>query len=111
MNGLLPMHPVIRLLFAFSLLLAGPALADPAPGSWEQALRQARGQTVYFNAWGGSGQINAYVPWAAEQVKSAYGITMKQVKLSTTAEAVARVVAETTAGRDDGGSVDLIWIN
>src|SRR5438270_558528 len=70
MNGLLPMHPVIRLLFAFSLLLAGPALADPAPGSWDQALRQARGQTVYFNAWGGSGQINAYVAWAAERVKA-----------------------------------------
>jgi putative thiamine transport system substrate-binding protein len=111
MNGLLPMHPVIRLLFAFSLLLAGPALADPAPGSWPQALQQARGQTVYFNAWGGSGQINAYVAWAAEQVKAAYGITLKQVKLSTTAEAVARVLAEKTAGRDDGGSVDLIWIN
>ena len=28
-----------------------------------------------------------------------------------TAEAVTRVVSEKTAGRDSGGSVDLIWIN
>jgi putative thiamine transport system substrate-binding protein len=33
------------------------------------------------------------------------------VKLSDTAEAVAKVIAEKTAGRERGGSVDLIWIN
>jgi putative thiamine transport system substrate-binding protein len=33
------------------------------------------------------------------------------VKIGDTAEAVTRVVAEKTAGRNDGGSVDLIWIN
>ena len=33
------------------------------------------------------------------------------VKLTDTSEAVARVVAEKAAGRDSGGSVDLIWIN
>jgi putative thiamine transport system substrate-binding protein len=31
--------------------------------------------------------------------------------LTDTAEAVARVVAEKAAGRTEGGSVDLIWIN
>ena len=40
-----------------------------------------------------------------------YGVTLRQVKLSDTGEAVARVLAEKTAGRADGGSVDLIWIN
>ena len=33
------------------------------------------------------------------------------MKLKDTAEAVAHVLAEKTAGRGDGGSVDLIWIN
>ena len=32
-------------------------------------------------------------------------------QLADTAEAVTRVLAEKTAGRDDGGSIDLIWIN
>ncbi|PKQ04118.1 MAG: ABC transporter substrate-binding protein, partial [Alphaproteobacteria bacterium HGW-Alphaproteobacteria-10] len=32
-------------------------------------------------------------------------------KLSDTAEAVSRVIAERSAGRDTGGAVDLIWIN
>ena len=39
------------------------------------------------------------------------GVTLKQVKLTDTGEAVARVVAEKTAGRDTDGTVDLIWIN
>ena len=33
------------------------------------------------------------------------------MKLKDTAEAVTRVVAEKAAGRNEGGSVDLIWIN
>ena len=40
-----------------------------------------------------------------------FGITLKHVKLADTAEAVTRVLAEKTAGRDEGGSIDLIWIN
>ena len=90
---------------------AGPAWADPAPDSWSQALDRARGETVYFNAWGGDPKINAYIAWAAEQLKAVYGVTLIQVKLADTAEAVARVLAEKTAGRREGGSVDLIWIN
>ena len=74
--------------------LGGIALADPAPASWDQALAQAKGETVYFNAWGGDPKINAYISWAAERVKAAYGVTLRQVKLSDTAEAVARVLAE-----------------
>lgn len=33
------------------------------------------------------------------------------MRLKDTAEAVARIVAEKAAGRDRGGSVDLVWIN
>src|SRR5690606_2902706 len=34
-----------------------------------------------------------------------------EVKLDDTATAVAKVVAEKAAGRDENGTVDLIWIN
>ena len=30
---------------------------------WQKTLEEARGQTVYFNAWGGSQTINAYIQW------------------------------------------------
>ena len=90
---------------------ASVARADSAPASWSQALTQAKGETVYFNAWGGDPKINAYISWAAGRVAALYGVTLRQVKLADTAEAVARVLAEKTAGRKDGGSVDLVWIN
>jgi putative thiamine transport system substrate-binding protein len=40
-----------------------------------------------------------------------YGVKIEHVKLSDTAEAVAKVFAEKAAGRTTGGTVDLIWIN
>jgi putative thiamine transport system substrate-binding protein len=95
----------------FDALGRRSASADAAPGDFAAALAAARGQTVYFNAWGGDPRINDYILWAAAALDDRYGITLKQVKLTDTAEAVARILAEKTAGRTDGGSVDLIWIN
>ncbi|MDQ7250576.1 ABC transporter substrate-binding protein [Dongia sedimenti] len=85
--------------------------ADPVPSGFEAALRQAAGQTVYFNAWGGDQKINDYILWAAGALKRRHGVLLKLVKLTDTAEAVSHVLAEQTAGRQDGGSVDLVWIN
>lgn len=79
--------------------------------SFTELLAAARGQTVYFNAWGGSDAINAYIAWVGQQVAERFGVTLVHVKLTDTAEAVARVLAEQAAGRQSGGSVDLIWIN
>jgi putative thiamine transport system substrate-binding protein len=100
---------MLRALFALALgaLSAGPAAAN----SWTDTLADARGQTVYWNAWGGDEQINAYIAWVGEQVQARYGIELSQVKLTDTSEAVARVVAEKAAGRLDDGSVDLVWLN
>ncbi|HET6518366.1 MAG TPA: ABC transporter substrate-binding protein [Geminicoccaceae bacterium] len=91
-------------------LLAAPA-ATALADSWDETLARARGQTVYFNAWGGDEQINAYIAWVGEQVRARQGVELVHVKLTDTAEAVARVLAEKAAGRTEGGSVDLIWIN
>lgn len=73
--------------------------------------QEAKGQTVYFNAWGGSPAINAYIGWAADRLKAQYDIELVHIKLTDTAEAVSRILAEKTAGKTAGGSVDLIWVN
>jgi len=78
---------------------------------WEEVVETARGQTVYFNGWGGSDVINHYIGWASDQVQQRYGITVKHVKVADIGDVVSRILAEKSGGRDSGGSVDLIWIN
>jgi putative thiamine transport system substrate-binding protein len=92
---------------------AGSALAFPARAAdWQSILADAKGKTVYFNAWGGGTQINAYIAWAGEEIAKRYGVTLSHVKLADTADAVNRIIGEAAAGNtDSGGSVDLIWIN
>jgi putative thiamine transport system substrate-binding protein len=97
---------------ALAILATSSAIAaDPDPSDWDAVLSKARGETVYWNAWGGSDSINSYIAWAGDQMQERYGVKVVQVKLADTADAVAKVVAEKAAGRDEGGSVDLIWIN
>ncbi len=79
--------------------------------SWNDIVRAARGQKVYFNAWAGDPQTNAFIAWIGDLASTRYGMTVEHVKLRDTAEAVTRVVAEKAAGRDSGGTIDLIWIN
>ena len=78
---------------------------------WDEIVAAAEGQTVYWNAWAGDEKTNAFISWADAQLRERYGVRIEHVKLTDTAEAVARVVAERAAGRDEGGTVDLIWIN
>ncbi len=93
-------------------LISLPAsAATPEPAAWEQVLREARGQTVYFDAWAGDPQINSYIAWAAQQMQSLYGVEVTHVKLSDTAEGVSRVLAEKLAGNEREGTVDLLWVN
>lgn len=102
------------LALAFALLsTAGFAdeVAAPADPGWDGIVAAARGQTVYFNAWGGDERTNGFIRWAGEVLEERYGIKVEQVKLADTGEAVTRVLAEKAAGKDQGGSVDLIWIN
>lgn len=82
-----------------------------AKADWQDTLQEAKGQTVYFNAWGGADNVNEYIRWSAKRIKEQYGVTLKQVKLTDTADAVNRVLAEKAAGKNDNGSIDLIWLN
>ena len=84
---------------------------DKSLSHWQQVQESGKNQDVYFYAWGGDPQINAYLQWAAEQVDDKYNINLVHVKLSDTSEAVSRVLAEKSANNNDEGSVDLIWIN
>ncbi len=79
--------------------------------SWQNTLDEAKGQTVYWNAWGGSDNINAYIEWIKTNVKRNFQVNLKHVKLADTANAVSRVLAEKAAGNHTKGSIDLIWIN
>ena len=90
--------------------LALPLAAQPT-SAWSALEAQARGQTVYFNAWAGSQNINAYIQWAATQATQRFGFTLTHVKITDAAEVVKRVRSEKTAGKLIDGSVDLVWIN
>lgn len=91
------------------LALRSPAAAQS--GDWNVVLASARDQTVYWNAWAGDEQTNGFIAWAGAELLARYGVTVRHVRLRDTAEAVARVVAEKAAGRNEGGGVDLVWIN
>jgi putative thiamine transport system substrate-binding protein len=91
---------------------ATPSWAQSTPAAWSDIEKSARGQTVFFNAWAGSEQINAYLQWVAAEVQRAFGVKLEHVKITDTADVVKRVRAEKSAGRKPGeGTVDLIWIN
>lgn len=86
-------------------------VATLANADWAQTQNDAKGQTVYFNAWGGGEAINAYIAWAAKEAKTRYGIDVRHVKITDAAEVVKRVQTEVAAGRSRDGSVDLMWVN
>ena len=66
----MPRYFAAALLAAFLFSLPARA-AEPDPSRWDAVLAEARGQTVYFNAWGGGEQINAYIEWAAGELDRA----------------------------------------
>lgn len=94
-----------------TLLAPLPALANPDPADWDAVMAEAAGQTVYWNAWGGSTTTNDFIAWVGERVAEDYGVTLEHVKLTDTADAVTRVLSEKQAGVDNDGAIDMIWIN
>lgn len=101
-----------QLLLAASAGALTPALAQTNASAWAAVEQAARGQTIFWNAWGGSAQTNSYIQWVAQQVSSLHGVTLQHVKITDTADVVKRVRAEKAAGRGAGeGTVDLVWIN
>lgn len=100
-----------KLALAAALLLPALARAEPDPANWSAVLEEARGQTVYWNAWGGSTTTNDFISWVGDRVSEEFGVTLEHVKLTDTADAVTRVLSEQQAGQDTDGAIDMIWIN
>jgi putative thiamine transport system substrate-binding protein len=100
-----------RVLLTLAVLALCAVEAAAVPDQWGAVVQKARGQTVYWNAWAGDENTNGFIAWAIGKIKEEYGVDVRHVKIGMTSETVSRVVAEKAAGRNDGGSVDLVWIN
>ena len=98
----------------FSALLSSVAtqtFAVEPDSDWDTVLEEARGQTVYFNAWGGSDRINNYLAWVAKELDTRHSVTLEHVKVGDIAEVVGQLEAAKLVGRNEDGNVDLMWIN
>ncbi|HDG1673416.1 TPA: ABC transporter substrate-binding protein [Kluyvera cryocrescens] len=94
-------------LLSLAMLMPLAAHAD----SWQQTQREARGQTVWFNAWGGDQAVNHYLDWVSGEVKRDYAVDLRIVHIADAADTVKRIQTEARAGRKTHGSVDLLWVN
>ena len=111
---------VVRVLGAAlgAVVLAGCAGPDggqavaPAPADdWPAVLAQAEGQTVDWYMYGGDDRLNSFVQGEVADRLEALGVTLRQVRVTDTADAVNKVLGEQRAGRTSGGTVDAIWVN
>ncbi|MGY3895283.1 ABC transporter substrate-binding protein [Aeromonas enterica] len=111
-----PLPLLKSLLCALPLLAGGTLFAhasanDSQDAHWQQTLAQAKGQTVYFNAWGGSPEINAYLIWASKELERQYQVKLVQVKVDDIAQSVSQLLANRQAGKNADGPIDLLWVN
>ena len=109
---------ILRIDFYLKLVggLIAAAVLNLAPQvnalTWSQVLERARGQTVDWFMWGGFPSTNAYVNgYVAPRVKELYGVKLRQVPVKDISEIVSKLLVEQQAGKDEGGEVDLMWIN
>ncbi|MCW5970714.1 MAG: ABC transporter substrate-binding protein [Blastocatellales bacterium] len=80
--------------------------------SWEDVVERARGGEVNYGMWAGDEARNRFFQGpVAARLKELYGITLRIVPNSDVAEAVNKLLNEKGAGRNAGGSIDLLWIN
>ena len=80
-------------------------------GNWSAVLAEAKGQTVNWYMYGGDDTLNTFVTGYLTDKLKAQGVTLRQVKITDTADAVNKVLGEKQAGRSSGGAVDAIWVN
>jgi len=99
---------LIRLVTLVGLLFG---VQDLQASEWGDTERRARGQTVYFYAWGGSPSINQYIKRWGAIVKERSGVTVKHVKVDDISLAIQGIQTAKRIGKSDQGSVDVLWIN
>ena len=64
-----------------TLLLAGLLLTGhvQAVENWQAVKDEAKGQTVWFNAWGGDNAVNQYLDWVSGEMKTHYAINLRKI--------------------------------
>ena len=97
-------------------ILIGITVLNFAPRAdaltWSQIIDRARGQTVDWFMWGGFPSTNAYVNgYVAPRVMELYGVKLRQVPIKDISEVVSKILVEKQAGKNEGGEIDLMWIN
>ncbi len=90
---------------------ANPAAStDQSYESWEEVVAAADGQTVKLWMYGGDEQGNDYVNTVLVPAAAELGVTLEQVPIADTPDALNRILSEVQAGETDG-EVDLVWVN
>lgn len=83
---------------------------DPLKLSWNDILKEAKGQTVNFMMWQGDPQINKYINgYIVPAVKEKYGIDL-QVSSGQGNQIVSILMGEKEAA-EKTSEIDMCWIN
>lgn len=86
------------------------ASSEQSYESWGEVVAAAEGQTVKLWMYGGDEQGNAYVNDVLVLAAAEQGVTLEQVPIADTPDALNRILSEVQAGETDG-EVDLVWVN
>ncbi|MEO8582320.1 MAG: ABC transporter substrate-binding protein [Flavitalea sp.] len=83
---------------------------DPSQFSWNEIVRQAKGEKVNFMMWQGDPQINKYInSFIIPRVKKEYGITLK-TSAGQGNQLVSILMGEKEAVKTNS-EIDMCWIN
>ena len=89
---------------------SAPATGDQQYADWDEVVAAAEGQTVKLWMYGGDEQGNAYVNDVLVPAAAELGVTLEQVPIADTPDALNRILSEVQAG-EVNGEVDLVWVN
>lgn len=85
---------------------------DLAKTNWQEIETKARGTAVNFAMWAGDENRNRFFQTnAANALKQKYDIDLNIIPLGDTAEVISKLLNEKSAGKNENGSIDIIWIN
>lgn len=115
MNRTLPRRRGVAAALAMAVTLplaacSAPAADDQQYATWDEVVAAAEGQTVKLWMYGGDEQGNRYVNDVLVPAAAELGVTLEQVPIADTPDALNRILSEVQAGETDG-EVDLVWVN
>ena len=73
---------MIKTLLIFPICIS--LMTSVVYADWAKILNKSKGQKDFFNARGGSEEINSYIDWVIRRVMEKYNVEMIHVKLSDT---------------------------